>query len=352
MDVFFRIKALSDLGVKIHLHCFEYGRGMPSELAELTHEIHYYRRKKSLRDVFNKLPFIVKSRGSEQFIQRLTADRHPILFEGLHCCYFLNDKRIRNRKRFVRTHNIEHEYYHDLAINSRGIRKNFFAREARKLKAFEPMLKFADHLFCIKESDASHFKMYNENVTLLPASLPTLEITRQQQTEPYCLFHGNLSVTENEVAVNWLIDKVFSPIQMAGKFMVAGKNPSQELINTCQESSIQLVLNPTEDHMDELIQKARVHVFYTPQASGVKLKLLNAMNSSGHIIANHKMIYGTNLGAYCELAMSKEEFQHQVEQLLRIELDTIKFNERISFLKEHYDTKKNLGLLLELIGER
>ena len=32
VDVFYKIRALHKLGVKIHLHCFEYGRGEQKEL--------------------------------------------------------------------------------------------------------------------------------------------------------------------------------------------------------------------------------------------------------------------------------------------------------------------------------
>ena len=35
VDVFYKIKALSLLGIKIHLHCFEYGRKHAAVLNEL-----------------------------------------------------------------------------------------------------------------------------------------------------------------------------------------------------------------------------------------------------------------------------------------------------------------------------
>ena len=55
--------------------------------------------------------------------------------------------------------------------------------------------------------------------------------------------------------------------------------------------------------MQSLVHEARVHVFYTPQPTGIKLKLLHALQTSGHIIVNHKMIEGTDLLDVCHLAL-------------------------------------------------
>ncbi|MFL5752959.1 MAG: glycosyltransferase family 1 protein, partial [Bacteroidia bacterium] len=62
IDVFYKIKALHGAGVKIILHCFEYGRGEKPDLNSYCEEVHYYRRDTSFRNHFSKLPYIVASR--------------------------------------------------------------------------------------------------------------------------------------------------------------------------------------------------------------------------------------------------------------------------------------------------
>ena len=49
IDVFYRIKTLSESGVKIHLHCFEYSRNRirPKELEDICFSVDYYQRKES-----------------------------------------------------------------------------------------------------------------------------------------------------------------------------------------------------------------------------------------------------------------------------------------------------------------
>ena len=47
--IFNQIKALHALGVKVILHCYQYGERTPQpELAQYCHEIYYYKRSRSL----------------------------------------------------------------------------------------------------------------------------------------------------------------------------------------------------------------------------------------------------------------------------------------------------------------
>jgi hypothetical protein len=162
------LKALHKLGVSITLHCYEYGRPQQDELLKYVETVYYYPRKKSVFDALGRTPFIVKTRNSMGLMENLRKDESPILFEGLHTCYSLNDARLKNRTKIVRTHNIEHEYYAELAKHNRGLIKRFYSGEARKLKKFESQLNYANHILAIKESDAVHFKQYSNSVQVLP----------------------------------------------------------------------------------------------------------------------------------------------------------------------------------------
>ena len=76
IDSYYRIKALHDLGVKIHLHCFEYGRTRSPELNRLCETVHYYPRKTSFWFQFSILPYIIFSSGyaQEQIFSRFDID--------------------------------------------------------------------------------------------------------------------------------------------------------------------------------------------------------------------------------------------------------------------------------------
>ena len=115
IDIFYRIKALYQLGFNITLHCFEYGRGEQKDLERYTTRVIYYPRKKKVFDLFSSTPFIVKSRANKSLLAQLKGDNYPILFEGIHSTAFLNNIQLKNRIKLVRCHNVEHNYYSSLA---------------------------------------------------------------------------------------------------------------------------------------------------------------------------------------------------------------------------------------------
>ncbi|MFQ6928966.1 MAG: hypothetical protein ACLRS8_15320 [Parabacteroides merdae] len=107
IDVYYKIKALHQCGVKIILHCFEYERAHSPELEAICEKVFYYRRHTGLRTNITLLPYNVYSRKHPELIANLLKNDYPILFEGLHCCYYINDPRLHNRKKIYREANIE-----------------------------------------------------------------------------------------------------------------------------------------------------------------------------------------------------------------------------------------------------
>ena len=135
VDVFYRIKALHEIGVKIHLHCFEYGRGQQDELNEYCVEVNYYKRNTGLKGFSFRLPYIVNSRINKALLQNLLKDEYPVLLEGIHCTYLLFTDQLKSKKVFVRLHNVEFEYYHQLSKSENSFfKKMYFQTESRFLK--------------------------------------------------------------------------------------------------------------------------------------------------------------------------------------------------------------------------
>ena len=136
IDVFYRIKSLSKQGVKIHLHCFyknEITRNI--NLEKYCESIHFYARKTGWRSFFSRTPYIVKSRESEELLQNLIQNDHPILFEGIHTTTLIHHLKLKHRLKIYRPCNIEHHYYLSLFWASRKIlEKPYFLFESLKSK--------------------------------------------------------------------------------------------------------------------------------------------------------------------------------------------------------------------------
>ena len=62
IDVYYKIKALHQCGVKIILHCFEYERAHSPELEAICEKVFYYKRHTGLRTNITLLPYNVYSR--------------------------------------------------------------------------------------------------------------------------------------------------------------------------------------------------------------------------------------------------------------------------------------------------
>ncbi|HQV01406.1 MAG TPA: mannosyltransferase, partial [Bacteroidia bacterium] len=71
IDVYYKLKSLAQVGVKVHLHCFGYGRKQSEELEKHCYTVTYYQRNTAKSQLFNRLPYIVVSRGNELLIQNL-----------------------------------------------------------------------------------------------------------------------------------------------------------------------------------------------------------------------------------------------------------------------------------------
>ena len=135
IDVYYKLKALHSLGVKITLHCFEYGRERSLELNKVCKEVHYYKRNIYKNPYSGNLPYIISTRNNSELLEKLLQDQHPILFEGLHTTFYLNHPSLASRTKFVRTHNIEFEYYRNLeAVESNYLKKLFFKKETERLQ--------------------------------------------------------------------------------------------------------------------------------------------------------------------------------------------------------------------------
>ena len=107
IDVFHKIRCLHNSGIKVILHCFEYGERKPSqELENLCSKVYYYKRNMSFLNHFSTLPFNVKSRINNELKINLLKDSYPILFEVLHTCYLLTDNDLKDRIKLYRHSNI------------------------------------------------------------------------------------------------------------------------------------------------------------------------------------------------------------------------------------------------------
>ena len=348
IDVYNRLEALNDNGVELILHAFDYGRGPSKELHEICSEVHYYKRKNKAIGLLKKGPMITSTRASKKLLSRLQEDDYPILFEGQHTTAFLGHPSLVDRKKLVRIHNIEHEYYLSLNKGSSSSGKAiYFKREAAKLNRHETVLKNADKLLCITPKDTEYYQSKYGNATYLPVAIKCKENTAPKKAlKPYILYHGNLSISENINAAMWLLESICPNVDH--DFIFAGKDPVSELKQTIsRQSNVSLIDNPSEELMDQLINNAEAHVFHTTQSTGIKIKLLNALCSAAPIFCNDIMVNGTGLNDVCIVHNDSEQYLKALKDYLneRERSDLIERKKVLEDFSYHSHAKKLTGFL-------
>jgi hypothetical protein len=346
IDVYYKVKALHELGYRIHLHAYDYGRGAKEDLNRLCTSVHYYKRNLSRQNLFKRKPFIVVSRNSQELYDRLIQDDHPIIFEGLHSTYYLPHPDFKDRRKIVRTHNIEHEYYKRLGEAEKGIFKRYYYyNEATKLERYETVLRKADAIAAISEPDRAYFDKRYGNAHWISAFHPFEKVETVDGKGNYALYHGNLSVPENDLAALFLVKEVFN--DGANKLIIAGNDPSPELKEAAKRTKgVKLQANISSEEIDRLISEAQVNILPTFQATGIKLKLLNALFQGRHALVNSPMVEGTGLEKHCEIADSASEMKDKLELLMSKEFTP---NGRTELAEGAFSNKSNAILLDRLI---
>lgn len=315
IDVFFKLKALARAGVRIHLHCFQYGRKAAPELAAICESVHYYPRKKIYTGIVSRVPYIVGSRINPDLLERLCGDSWPVLFEGLHTCAYLDHPFLASKIKGVRMHNVEWQYYRGLFDHSTETLKSiYYAVESKRLQRYESVLVHANHIFAISKTETEYLESRYPQTTLVFPFHGVGEKPAEPGFGTFMLYHGNLSVPENEEAVEWLVRHIRPEPDFP--LVIAGKKPGAAIRTLLGgRPGFELVENPDEDKMNELIATAHIHLMPAFQSTGVKLKLLKSLFQGRHVVTNRQMLEGTGLSPVCELFGRPREIPDQLRAL-------------------------------------
>lgn len=351
IPIFHTIVALHAEGIGLHLHCFEYGRGVQPELEKYCVSVNYYPRRSGHKGFSHTLPYIVASRVNEDLFNNLLLDHHPILLEGIHCSYLLHDDRFRDRKILLRLHNVEYLYYRQLFQCSRQpLRKIYYYHESRLLKKYEAAIAKKTTMLAFADQDAHTYtrELSAPNVRILPLFLPFQEVSSREGIGCFCLYHGNLSVPENEKAVSWLVKEVFNDLPFP--LVIAGKNPSAQLENfSVRHKNTCIVANPSHTEMQDMIGKAQINILPSFGYTGMKLKLLNALFNGRHCLVNPATVENTALETACHIGNNAVAFKSIITQLYRKPFTEEEITLRKKLLEQKFDNACNAERLIRWI---
>jgi glycosyltransferase involved in cell wall biosynthesis len=294
IDVWNRIRALHQAGLKITLHCFAYSAFKPHDaIKEEVAEVIYYPRITWPALLAPGQPYIVSSRKNPMLLKRLMMDKAPILFEGIHTTGFADE--LKDRKLLLRAHNVEHRYYNDLAKDSYKYQYLFFQRESLALERYEcNKIKSFHSVFAISPLDDEWFCEKGAKSVFMPVyhgfEKPDITTGRGK----YLLWQGDLSILSNQKAFIEAFKNI--PKEEAYPIIVAGKSGDsafeEKLLkypNITRETDV------SEEKMAQLIRDAQVILVHSRHKSGTKVKIFPALYQGRFVVANENSATHTGL---------------------------------------------------------
>lgn len=254
-----------------------------------------------------------------ELLSNLLKDDYPILFEGLHTTAFLQHKKLKNRQKIIRLHNIEHQYYYQLfLVTSNIIHKLYYCAEYLKLKHYEKKVQYANALLPVSQSDCHYLSSRFSAINTLhtPAFHQYNEVVSKQGKGKYILLHGNLSIKDNYA----FFTKNYSPIKNV-EIIFAGKKPTSELSLFCQKHNIKLLENPSDDELFSLIQNAHINLIFSSINTGMKLKLLHSLYVGRFCFVNEEH-YKQLEFKECVVSVNSQNLTNKIQEYLNIEFST------------------------------
>lgn len=352
--VYYHLKALKELGVQVSLHCFHYDNNPKTDhLNELCEQVYFYKRKKRKNKLLSSKPFIVNTRMPKELLNNLCKDEAPIFFEGIHTTGHIQDPKLAERLKILRMHNIEWKYYESLKeLDVDNWHRLFFHWESKKLKKYEKKISaHLDMIQCLSPADTKYYKELHDNVSYIPVFQPYGKISCPLGKGSYALFHGKLSVADNEKAVMFLIQQVFAKHKFP--FKVAGLDASKSLKAAIEKHEhIDLIENPNGQEMRKLISEAHINILWSFQNNGLKLKLLHALYKGRHCLVNRDMIADElGLDQLCHVANDATAMIKKIKKLASRPFSKEAGHEREKVLSRSFDNLANAKRSLELIRQ-
>jgi glycosyltransferase involved in cell wall biosynthesis len=276
--------------ISTHKHPFD-PEAYPEDLRERISVEHVriateVKPKQVIKHLFNRKSYNIARFDSPLLHEKIKHqlkqhDYTHVILDSLYTCSYIDSIRSVSRAQIiVRTHNVEHLIWKQLATNQKGsFRKWYMKRLAEDLKRFEiAALKKADLIFSITADDSDKFQKLGikKPVHTIPVAIPIDERTAGYSKNSIC-FLGAMNWGPNIEAVKILRNSIFPKLRAQFpelKFHLAGSFMNERFPSSPEEGFINQGF--VEDSNDFLRERG-ILVLPLLSGSGVKIKVLEAM---------------------------------------------------------------------------
>ena len=341
---------MKDFDIDIILHTFYKSFPNADALAKLCKTIYFYERKPNWKLVDSSLPLYIQSRRNDQLVALVSKDNDSILFDGFHTTFHFDDRRWKHKRKFIRMHNIESDYYDHLAsIETNIIKKMYYKFEANRSKKFElSILPKANKVFAISQSENTLFQKMKIDSMWLPPAID-VSMTCKIGIGDYLIYHGDLSIKENENSAIFLVNLNLQNIDC--KLKIAGSHPSEKLKSIVRSKSVvELIPNPSQEKMDDLIANAQIILVPFSQSTGYKTKLLVSITKGRHILSSDSVQTYHELIPLIHYADSNPaNWIEIIKKLVHVPFLEKDISARKNIIQSTFDPNVNVKKMIEVI---
>lgn len=313
IDVYFKLKALHEIGYQIHLYSFV--RNLPkqqSELEKICASVHFYERKWHLKNLLSLQPFSIISRFHKDLFLKLKNSEEIVLFESFQTTSMIGKLNLKNA--FLRLHNDEENYYGGIARSEKNpLKKLVFKIESLRYKRYQPkMLRKFRKVFTLSLAETEWVEKLSGNAEYVPVFHGNREVDIVTGRGNYALFHGDLRTSDNLAVAKYFIE-IFK--KNDSKLIIASSTGRGVMEKEMEgHENLTFVQIESFDHLKLLIQNAQFNLVYSFQNSGTKLKLLNSLFYGRFCLINENVVDDEALKDLCISIKDEAHFIQQFEE--------------------------------------
>jgi glycosyltransferase involved in cell wall biosynthesis len=204
----------------------------------------------------------------------------------------------------VRPHNLESDYFRNLAASSSGLRRFAYRMESAKLRRFEAAVHILPDVTAFadisKDEAARRRRLSTRPVEYLPPFLPSgaLSAPANRDTATGVLFVGSLDSPNNLDGLQWFLDDVWRHVVPATDrptiLHVAGRNPSPALLRRIQ-CFPRTVPMPDLPDIGAAFDTASVFINPMRRGAGVNIKVVEAVGRGVPMVSTSIGLRGLGL---------------------------------------------------------
>lgn len=254
-----------------------------------------------LRSLVNDKPFVllkfVDKNMKQLLIESIKKNKYDLVYiDHLQLAVYMDILKEANCPIYLDQHNCESQIIKRKSeVTKSLIKRTIINMEYKKLKKFEDMIiSCVDKVIVLSEEDkkclVKGLKIDREKFIVIPIPIEADYKKKngvQNQEVMKIMFLGTLSWFPNAQGIEWFVENVVTALEKHNfkyKLYIVGKDPSENLINKCNENSNIEITGYVND-VNEYIEKCDILVSPIFVGSGMRVKILECIGKRMPVIS-------------------------------------------------------------------